>query len=228
MFDYVEILAEYGPYDLFSLENIGRAIDLFDHMAGMIKIEQESRQHLAVRAISSGIQNVLFADVRSVAEAEECIKAVRADTPETGGMAGARHGRDVGIILESGSPAWVQSLEDVVVALMIEKKGAIENLEAILSLDGLDMVQFGPSDYAMSIGKVGQKGDPEVIEARTYMIETALKMGVAPRAEINCPDDAEYYLNLGVRNFCMGTDVGTLFKWFKDSGARMRDILRSV
>ena len=228
MFDYVEILAEYGPYDLFSLENVGRAIDLFDHMAGMIKIQQESRQHLAVRAISSGIQNILFADVRSVSEAEECVRAVRAETPETGGRAGARHGRDVGVIVERATPAWVQSLEDVVVALMIEKKGAIDNLEAILSVRGVDMVQFGPSDYGMSIGKVGQRGDPEVIEARTYMIETALKMGVVPRAEINSPDDAEYYLNLGVRNFSIGTDVSILFKWYRENGARMRDILRSA
>ena len=228
VFDYVEILAEYAPYDLFSLDNVGRAIDLFDHMTGMIKIQQESRQHLAVRAISSGIQNVLFADVRSVAEAEQCIRAVRAETPQTGGLAGSRHGRDVGIIQERGSPAWVQSLEDVVVALMIEKKGAVENLAAILSLRGVDMVQFGPSDYAMSIGKVGQRTDPEVMEARTYTIETALKMGVAPRAEINSPEDAEYYLNLGVKHFSMGIDVRTLLEWYQESGARMRDILRSA
>jgi 2-keto-3-deoxy-L-rhamnonate aldolase RhmA len=228
MFDYVEILAEYAPYTLFSLDNVGRAIELFDHMTGLIKIEQESRQHLAVRAISSGIQNVLFADIHSVAEAEECVKVVRAETPETGGLHGARHGRDVGVMLEAGSPAFVQSLEDSVVALMIEKKGAIENLEKILAIKGVDMVQFGPADYAMSIGKVGWKNDPEVIEAHTYMVETALRMGVAPRAEINSPTEVERYLKMGVKHFCMGTDVTTIFQWCKENGSRMRDILKSA
>ena len=33
MFDYIEFVAEYAPYDLYSLENIGRAIDLFPHMS---------------------------------------------------------------------------------------------------------------------------------------------------------------------------------------------------
>jgi 2-keto-3-deoxy-L-rhamnonate aldolase RhmA len=70
----------------------GRAIDLFEQMAGMIKIEQESRQHLAVRALSAGIQNVLFSDIRTPADAEECVRAVRAETPQTGGLHGARHG----------------------------------------------------------------------------------------------------------------------------------------
>ncbi len=226
MFDYVEIMAEYAPYSLFSLDNVGRAIDLFDNMSGMIKIEQESRAHLAVRGISSGIQNVLFSDIRSVAEAEECIKAVRAETPLTGGMHGARHGRDVGVHIEAGSPAFVQALEDSVIALMIEKKGAIENLESILAVKGVDMVQFGPADYSMSIGKA--KNGPEAKEAHLYMIKTAIQMGVMPRAEINSPQDAEEYLNLGVRHFCMGTDVTTIYNWSKENGLRLRDMFKSV
>ena len=38
MFDYVEFVGEYAPYDLYALENIGRAVDLFDHMSAMMKI----------------------------------------------------------------------------------------------------------------------------------------------------------------------------------------------
>ena len=226
MFDYVEIVAEYAPYSLFSLDNIGRAIELFDNFCGLIKVEQESRTHLAVRAISSGIQNILFSDIRSVAEAEECIKAVRAETPSTGGLHGARHGRDVRVHLEAGSPAFIQSLEDSVIAFMIEKKGAVENLESILALKGVDMVQFGPGDYSMSIGKA--KNGPEVAEAQRYMIKTALKLGIAPRAEINNPQDAEAYLNMGVKHFCLGTDVTTIYNWCKENGSRVRDMLKSA
>ena len=225
MFDYVEIVAEYAPYSLFSLDNIGRAIELFD-MSGMIKVEQESRTHLAVRAISSGIQNILFSDIRSMEDAEECIKAVRAETPKTGGLHGARHGRDVRVHLEAGSPAFVQALEDSVVALMIEKGSAVEDLEKILSVKGVDMVQFGPGDYSMSIGKA--KNSPEVIEAQNYMIKIALGKGIAPRVELNNPLDAEKYLKMGVKHFCLGTDVTTIYNWGKENGSRMRDILKGV
>src|SRR3979409_840677 len=67
MFDYVEFVAEYAPYDLYALENLGRAVDLFAHLSAMMKIEQEPRTYLTVRAIGSGIQNMLFADPRTVA-----------------------------------------------------------------------------------------------------------------------------------------------------------------
>lgn len=227
-FDYVEILAEYAPYSLFSLENQGRAIELFDHLAGMIKIGQDAWAHLAVRAMNSGIQNLLFADIRTVADAEACVAAVRAESPETGGLRGVGQGRDVGIVLEVGSRAFVRSTADAVVALMIEKKGAIEDLEAILSVKGVDMVQFGPADYAMSIGVAGERGHPAVRDAERFMIETALRKGIAPRAEIPHPRAAEPYLAMGVRHFCMGTDVRTLFNWYKEQGAQLRHILATV
>jgi 4-hydroxy-2-oxoheptanedioate aldolase len=227
-FDYVEFVAEYAPYDLYTLENIGRAISLFPHMTGMMKIEQQPRTYLAVRAIGSGIQNMLFADVRTVADAEECVRAVRAESPSTGGMHGVGMRRDVSFVLEGGSPAFIQALEDAVIMLMIEKKQAVEDLDAILSVKGIDMVQFGPSDYSMSIGVAGQRGHPAVREAEEFVIETALKKGIQPRAEIGQPDQAKRYLDMGVKHFCIGTDMSILFQWFKQNGAAMRDILGAV
>jgi len=227
MFDYVEFLAEYAPYSHFSLENQGRAIDLFDQLSGMVKIEQESRLHLAVRAMSAGIQNLLFTDIRSQADAVECVRCVRAETPELGGLHGVGQGRDVGVVLEGGSPAFVQSTVDAVVALMIEKRPAVENLEAILAVSGVDMIQFGPADYAMSIGVPGQRAHPAVSEAEAYTIETALRHGIHPRAEIQWPDQAERYVEMGVRHFCLGTDVQTLFNYWKEQGDALRELLRA-
>ena len=102
---------------------------------------------------------------------------------------------------------------------MIEKQSAIENLEAILSLKGVDMVQFGPADYSMSIGIPGQWNDPRVKEAERYTIETALKMGIAPRVEVSDFKDAGPYLELGVKHFCIGWDVDIIFKYCKEQGA---------
>ncbi len=225
MFDYVEFLGEYAPYDLYALENLGRAVELFDHMSSMMKIEQEPRTYLTIRAIGSGIQNVLFADPRTVADVEECVRAVRAETPQARGWHGVGMRRDVGLVLEVGSPAFVQALDNAVVALMIEKASAVENLEALLSVPGVDMVQFGPADYAMSVGLAGQWNHPKVKEAERYMIETALRKGIAPRAEIARPEDAKKYLDMGVKHFCMGWDVSILFNWLKENGKVMNALL---
>jgi 4-hydroxy-2-oxoheptanedioate aldolase len=224
--DYVEFVGEYAPHDLYALENFGRAVDLFDHMSSMIKIDQEPKIYLAGRALGSGIQNLLFADIRTVEDAREAVAAARAETPQTKGYVGAAMRRDVGYVLACGSQIYVDQLEDGVVALMIEKQPAIENLEAILSVGGIDMVQFGPADYSMSIGIPGQWSDPRIKEAERYTIETALKKGIAPRVELVDFKDAEPYLKMGVKHFCIGWDVDIIYRYCQEQGAAFAKRLR--
>ena len=210
------------------MENFGRAIDLFPEMSSMMKVEEQNRGFIAQRSIDSGIQNVLFTDCRSADDVRECVRLVRSEMPEAGGIHGCGMRRSVGYILEGGSKAWAESLNETVIAIMIEKKGAMENLEEILSVEGVDMLQFGPSDYSVSMGIPGQGGHESVRQAHLSMIEMALKMGVHPRIEIGSFEQAKPYLDMGVRHFCIGWDIRTIFSWCKQQGAGMRELLDSV
>ena len=224
-FDYVEFLAEYAPYDLYALDNMGRAIELSPDFCGMIKMEQSAQWHLAVRAMAAGIQNLLFTDVRTAADAEAIVRLVRPEGPGndyTHGMAGGR------IQVESAAD-YVQYYNDAVIAIMVEKRGTVENLEAILKVPGIDMVQFGPADYGLSIGKPNRDYasglHPEVREAREYTIKTCIKVGIRPRAEINGAAEAEYYLNLGVKDFNLSSDMAILRQFYSKEGAALREVV---
>ena len=225
-FDYIEFSGEYAPYDLLALENFGRAVDLFDNMTSMMKIEQEPRTYLGVRAVGSGIQNLLFADIRTVDDAKEAVSASRAESPATKGRAGVGMRRDVGYVYGTLTE-YIEQLEDTVVALMIEKESAVQNLEEILSIGGIDMVQFGPADYSMSIGVPDQWDHPKVKEAECYIIETALKMGIAPRVELGDSEGAEPYIEMGVKHFCIGWDVEIMSEWSKKHGTALANKLKS-
>ncbi len=205
--DYVEFAGQDAPYDLFALENFGRAIDLFDHMSAMMKLDQEPRTYLAERAVSSGIQNLLFADCETVDDAREAVAAMRPATPRAGGKSGVNDARDSGWFLHRTIGEYVRTLEQGVVALMIEKKSAVENLEEILSVPGVDMVQFGPADYSVNIGVPGQHEHPEVKKAERHTIETAMKLGLRPRVELEGWEEAEPYIKMGVIDFRIGTDL---------------------
>lgn len=223
--DYVEFVAEYTPWTMHDLDNLGRAIELFPDFTGMIKIEQDTRGHLAMRAIGSGLQNVLFADVRTPEQALQCVRSVRPEHPDHQGLHGVGMRRDAKTVLHAGSDLWVQSLVDSVVVLMIEKREAVENIDGILQVKGIDMVQFGPSDYSMSSG-LSRSGDADRIrEAEEFVIESAMKRGILPRAEIRDARGAERYLEMGVRHFCVGHDVQILHDWWTKEGSIMRDLL---
>lgn len=223
--DYIEFVGEYAPYDLYSLENFGRAVALFDHMSAMMKIEQQPRTYLAVRAVGSGIQNLLFADIRTVDDAKESVASSRPEIPGSPGIVGVGMRRDVGYVVEGGTPEYVAALNDTVVALMIEKQSCVENLEQILSIGGVDMVQFGPGDYSMSIGMPGQWDNPKVKEAEKFTIETALRLGIAPRVEISTFQEAEPYMDMGVKHFSIGSDVNIIYDWCKEQGSGLAKLL---
>jgi 2-keto-3-deoxy-L-rhamnonate aldolase RhmA len=226
-YDYVEFVAEYAPFTLHDLDNLGRALELAD-LAGMIKVEQGEYTHQAMRAIGSGFQSALFADIRTADDARAAVAAVRAETPGNRrglGLTGVGMRRDVGTNREGGSPAYVASLDDAVVVLMIEKRQAVEDLEAILSVPGIDMVQFGGSDYSMSIGRPGERAHPDVRKAELKTIETALRRGIHPRVEIGEPEQAAPYLEMGVRHFCIGWDVTILSTFWRSRGGTMQSLL---
>ncbi len=224
MFDYVELTYEYSPFTLHDLDNMGRALEL-SGLSGMIKVEQDLWGHQAMRAIGSGIQNVLFADVRTPEDAVRCVEAVRAEVHGKIGRHGVGLRRDVGTMLEAGQPSFVRALDDAVVALMIEKHETFERLDDILSVPGIDMVQFGPGDYAMGIGRAGEANHPDVLKAERTLYEAAQKRGIPFRAEIADARSADRFMEMGVVHYCMGWDAMILNTWWRQNGRDMLDRL---
>ncbi len=87
------------------------------------------------------------------------------------------------------------------------------------------MVQWGPSDYAMHVGRTGQGRSPEIKAVERKVLETALEMGVPLRVALGSLGQAQSYLDMGVRHFCMRTDITILHDWWKTNGRRMRQVL---
>ena len=118
-----------------------------------------------------------------------------------------------------------QTHMDNISPAIVEKNTAVDQLEEVLSVEGIDMIQWGPSDYSMSVGKAGQGGSPEIKAVERRVMETALSKGIQPRAEIGSADQARYYLDLGVRHFCIGTDISILYGWWKEKGDDLREVV---
>lgn len=136
-------------------DETNRAADIYN-MSMQLKVDQEPRGFLAQRAIGSGFHSILFADCRSAADVQECVRIVRAETPEDGGTYGVATRRFT-YMGYGGTKEYVQALRDIVVAIMIEKPGTVDTLEDVLSVKGVDMVQWGGSDYSMGIGRAGER-----------------------------------------------------------------------
>jgi 4-hydroxy-2-oxoheptanedioate aldolase len=147
------------------------------------------------------------------------------ETPEDRGLHGCRMRRSVRYLHDIGSKDFVRAMNDVVVAFMIEKKTPVDNLEEILSVPGLDMVQFGPCDYSISAGVPGEFGHRKVREAELKVIRTAVKMGIRPRVELGgkfAKEEVQKYSEMGVKDFCIGWDVAIIHDWIRENMSKAR------
>jgi len=223
-FDYVEFLAEYAPVDQHDLENIARAAELHN-MGTLIKLDFANRKHVAQKAVASGFQGVLFTDHRTADDVEASIKYLRADCPQDGGSFGFTPRRMISYSSGFNQMQFAEMLREVVCCFMVEKKEAVDNIEEICSVKGLDMIQFGPSDFSMSCGVNASENSANTRAAEEKCIKAALKYGVRPRAEIYSPEAAKRYIDLGVRDFNIGGELFYLTAMWRDAGAGVRGAL---
>ncbi len=113
-----------------------------------------------------------------------------------------------------GGPDYVAGADDTVLALgMIESASALEHLDAILAVDGLDAVYVGPSDLAVSNGwEVPGVGplDSELADALVHIVTRAGAAGVPAGIFAQNLDHAVQCASWGYRLITPGSDVGLL------------------
>jgi 2-keto-3-deoxy-L-rhamnonate aldolase RhmA len=225
-FDYVEFVAEYAPFSQIDLENITRAAEL-SNLATMIKVDFQNRAFIAQKAMASGFQAVLFTDHKTADEVRESLFAVAPDAPKYKGRFGYPNRRWVGYAADTPQIEFAEMVNNTVKVFMIEKIEAMENIEEICSVPGIDMVQFGPSDYSLSLGWNAKDHREETLAAERLMIKTAFAHGIQVRCEINEPDEAKYYLDLGVKHFCIGDELRNARNRWTEQGKGLRKVLEN-
>ena len=222
-YDYVEFLAEYAPFSQEDLEHIAMAAELHN-LDSIIKIDYQNRGYVAQKAVAAGFTGVLFTDCHNVQEVEESIRYITPDTPEDKGLFGCpsrRFTRFGG----AGNAAYIEMVRNLVVGVMIEKKGAMDDIEAILSNPRVDFIQWGPTDYSMNIGVAPRKTAPEVRDVELKLWELCQKYNKPFRAEVGDVADAQFYLDLGVKHFNMGDELSNNMRYWRTNAAGLREKL---
>lgn len=227
-FDYGEFTAEYSAFDLPHLYHLARAGDA-GGLPLMIKPDQASQAFVAQGALGAGFHSVLFTDIRTADDVLTAHRIIRPETPEAGGHMGVKLRRAA--LGSYNTDAYIESLNHIVFCIMIEKHQAVENLTAILDAavtKGVDMVQWGPADYSLSVGNPALQRSKEILPIETKVIQESLAAGLHPRIEIGSPDQATRYIDLGVRHFCIGWDRFILRQELLKLGESMRALTEGL
>lgn len=171
-----EILAAVG-FDWFFIDGehsplAGRdLVHLFQAVAGrtacLVRVPQGDEGTIK-NLLDLGADGVIVPQVNSAEQAADIVKYCRYP-PE--GARGVGLGRAQGYGFQFQQ--YVDSANDVVtVIIQAEHIRAVENIEAIVAVEGIDAIQLGPYDLAASMGKMGRIDDPQVTQAIDHVIDT--------------------------------------------------------
>jgi 4-hydroxy-2-oxoheptanedioate aldolase len=125
---------------------------------------------------------------------------------------GTRSFGPVRAALYGGADYASQANDTVVAFAMIETAQALDNLDAILSVEGLDAVYIGPSDLSLALGcrPVFDDVDPPVAQAMAYIVERARAHGVYAGVHNGRPDVARARIAQGFRFVTVSSDARIL------------------
>ncbi|HIJ64913.1 MAG TPA: 2,4-dihydroxyhept-2-ene-1,7-dioic acid aldolase [Candidatus Hydrogenedentes bacterium] len=170
-FDWVAADAEHSDFDVASCTQLFRGL----HGRGctpLVRVRENDT--LAIRQmLDAGAAGVIIPLIASPQEAQRAVAASKYPPQGVRGYGFARMnewGANFDLYAASAN-------ENVAIVVMIESKQGVENIDAILAVDGVDGVFIGPYDLSGSYGIPGQTDAPAVVEACKHVVAACASTG---------------------------------------------------
>ena len=139
---------------------------------------------------------------------------------------GTRSFGPIRALLYGGADYATQANDTVVRFAMIETAQALDNLDAILSVEGLDAIYIGPSDLSLALGcrPVFDDVDPPVAQAMEHILERAKAHGVQAGVHNGIAEGALARIAKGFRFVTVGSDARLMAAGSQQVLAKMRAV----
>ena len=169
--DSVTIDMQHGAPDVNDLVSLLQAVQIND-VTAMVRVPW-NEPSVIMRALDAGAYGIICPMVNTKAEAEALVSAGRYPP------LGARSNGPFRASQFAGADYQVKANDEILLFAMIETREALNNLDAILQVKGLDGVYVGPTDLALSLGKPAtlDPTDTEVLAAMKTIVDKTRKAG---------------------------------------------------
>jgi 4-hydroxy-2-oxoheptanedioate aldolase len=174
---------------------------------------------IIMKLLDAGALGIICPMINTRAECEHFVRACRYPP------AGYRSFGPVRANWYSGSDYFKHSNDNVITMAMIETKQAMDNLESILTVPGLDSIYIGPNDLAISLGypPSGVPTDKVVLDAIKYISDTARKHKIYAGIHCGSTKMAKEMIAIGFQYVTLLADNAFLASAAKAAVQEMRE-----
>ncbi len=202
-FDFVILDMEHGPASFDNLQNLIRGA-IISGTVPIVRTSDSSDISIS-RALDLGCLGVQIPQIQTADEAKSCVTAAKYYPAGQRGVC-----RFVRAAKYSSTPhdKYFPEANNSLVILQLEGKKALENLDEILNVEGIDIIFIGPYDLSQSLGYPGQVSHPEVIRKMKLVTDNARAKGIIVGTFTDTIDSAKMWQNAGVQYISYSVDVG--------------------
>ncbi|HEX6548068.1 MAG TPA: aldolase/citrate lyase family protein [Candidatus Dormibacteraeota bacterium] len=222
--DYVFIDMEHNGLDMEGLKNHLRAARAFG-LGSMVRV-YTPEEKFVLRVLDCGAEGILAPHCATPEEARLAVEAVRYPPEGKRGYTMNSRGADYGGHgLGSNTEAAEALNRMLVVGIYIEDIAAVERIDEIVAVPGVDYCQIGPGDLSASMGYTGSVNHPEVVAAVDRVCAACVKAGISVGMTVQHPsytlsfEDARAH---GYKALIVGNDSGMLLSGFQARLASLR------
>lgn len=201
-YDFVMLDGEHSPLLPADMENLSRAAEV----SGICPIVRVPGSHSRdiCRLLDAGAAGIILPNVRRVEEVEEALDAARYLPAGNRGLSMPRQAGHGAMPM----PEFVgYANQNLLFAVQIETLEALENIDAILAVEGVDVALLGPLDMSAALGVLGQFDHPKMADARQKIVAACVKNGVAPGTFALGPGQVGGLKEQGFRFILLGADL---------------------
>jgi 4-hydroxy-2-oxoheptanedioate aldolase len=170
------------------------------------------------RVLDIGAQSLLVPYVSTAEEARKAVSYTRYPPAGVRGVAGTTRATRFGRIKDYARRAH----EEICLLVQVETEAALESIDAICGIEGVDGVFIGPADLHASMGYPGEIANPRVKPLIDEAIRRIRKCGRAPGILTPNEADARHWLECGALFVAVGADVGILARGAEALAAKFK------
>lgn len=214
-FDYLVFDTEHSPLDVYQVQTLMQAMrGEGTTCTPLVRVVWNDLVPIK-RALDVGAYGVVVPWVNDRDAAEMAVKACRY---APGGLRGCGPRRAA--LLD---PDYLQTADaEILLIAQIETRTAVEHIEEILSVDGIDVTYIGPADLSASYGHRGDMAHPEVQAAIDRVFDASKDAGVAPGVHMGAGKTIEERVAKGYGLITVGNDLQFLRSSAEATFTRLR------
>lgn len=215
--DLLVLDAEHAPFDRLAID-AGAMAARAGAKELLVRVPSAAPEHI-LNALDCGASGVVVPHVRSAAEAETVARAAGYGPGGARGYAGSSRAAGYGTV---AMPAHLRaSAERAVVVAQVEDWEAIDAIDEIAAVPGVDALFVGRVDLTVAAGAESQD-DPRVVDAVERVCAAGRAAGRPVGMFLGRTEDAAYWRARGATLFLLGSDHGFLLNGAEALGKAVR------